>query len=68
MYILPEDINQIKISKETEIILMKPDQDIILDILVLFPGGITQEFQGFWIYKINKLIEGDESACDSCQN
>lgn len=52
-YLLPEDLNQIKIDKEAIIIPMRYDEDLFVEIFGLFPGGEFQQKKGFWLYKIN---------------
>ncbi len=54
-YLLPENINQIKIDKteETMIVFMEYDENLFKDVWEKFPGGEFQEKEGFWIFKIN---------------
>jgi len=72
VYLLPKDLNQIKIEKQAEIIFMSPDPDSILEVLLMFPDGTLQEINKFWIYKTNKPVnlfepENQESDCATCQ-
>ncbi|MCD6528536.1 glycosyltransferase family 39 protein [bacterium] len=53
-YILPEDFNQIKIkSKETVIVPMRYDENLLNEISKKFPGGEILKKNGFYVYKIN---------------
>ncbi|MBZ9571989.1 glycosyltransferase family 39 protein [Patescibacteria group bacterium] len=52
-YLLPEDLDQIKIDKKTVIVPMKYDQNIFGEFSKRFPGGKIEEKEGFFVYKIN---------------
>jgi len=52
IYLLPENLDQIKIEEETEIVLMKHDQEIFSKLTTMFPMGKIQEENGIWIFKI----------------
>ena len=54
-YLLPENLNQIKIKQEPEktfILLMEYDRDTLIQLMTSFPGGQLKPEQGFWIYEI----------------
>lgn len=52
IYLLPENLDQIKTEKETEIVLMKYDQEIFSKLITMFPLGKIQEESGIWIFKV----------------
>ena len=53
-YLLPEDLNQIKIDNKGMVILpMKYDQGLFNELSRKFPGGKIEEKEGFSIYKVN---------------
>jgi len=54
IYLLPENLNQIKIDKEkgAVIVPLQYDEDLLLKIVIFFPGGKFQEKNGNWIYEI----------------
>lgn len=53
VYLLPEDLNQIKIEKETVIIPMGYDKDLFNELYQRFPQGEAQEKEEIWIYSLN---------------
>jgi hypothetical protein len=51
---LPEDLNQIKIDKGMNVILlMKYEAGIFNRLKEIFPQGEIQEKEGIWFYQIN---------------
>jgi hypothetical protein len=52
-YLLPEDIEKIKIEKRGVILLMAQDQELANKISNLFPQGNWRKEKDFWIYQIN---------------
>lgn len=52
-YLLPEDLNQIKIKKKTVIIPMRYDQNLFNEFSQKFPQGKSQKENDIWFYKIN---------------
>ena len=52
-YILPNELNQIKIKKETIIVPLLGDLEIYKKLKNLFPEGKIKSGQGFWSYKVN---------------
>ena len=61
-YFLPEDLNQIKINKETVIVPLQYDEALFNRLYQKFPGGEIQESDGIWIYKIN-YTENNNCNC-----
>ncbi len=55
IYLLPENINQIKINKETVIVPLQYDKDLFSKLFQEFSSGEVQEKNGIHFYKINKL-------------
>jgi len=54
VYLLPESLDQIKIDKGTNIILlMKYEAEIFNRLKGIFPQGQIQEKEGIWFYQIN---------------
>ncbi|MCH8741834.1 hypothetical protein IH779_02945 [Patescibacteria group bacterium] len=53
IYLLPKDLDKIKIEKRTVIVPMKYDKDLLDELKMRFPGGEIQEKDGVWIYKID---------------
>lgn len=53
IYLLPKNLDQIKIRENTTIVLMQYDGKILGRLISMFPGGKIQEKNGIWIYKIN---------------
>ena len=54
VYLLPEDLNQIKIDKGMNVILlMKYEAGIFNRLKEIFPQGEIQEKEGIWFYQIN---------------
>ena len=53
-YLLPKDLDRIKINKEkTVIVSMTFDQNIMNELLKRFPEGEVEEREGFGIFKVN---------------
>jgi hypothetical protein len=53
IYLLPKDLDQIKIeNKKTVILPMQYDENLILELRQKFPQGEIQEKDGVWIYQI----------------
>lgn len=52
IYLLSENLDQIKIEEETEITLLKYDQEIFSKLITMFPMGEIQEENGIWIFNI----------------
>jgi 4-amino-4-deoxy-L-arabinose transferase-like glycosyltransferase len=52
-YLLPEDIEKIKIDKKGVILLMAQDQELAKKISSLFPKGSWKKEKEFWVYEIN---------------
>ena len=53
-YLLPEDLNQIKINnRKAVIIAMRYDESLFAKIQQKFPQGEIQEKDGTWIYRVN---------------
>jgi 4-amino-4-deoxy-L-arabinose transferase-like glycosyltransferase len=52
-YLLPEEIEKIKIDKKGIILLMAQDQELAKKISSLFPQGNWKKEKEFWVYKIN---------------
>ena len=53
-YLLPKDLDRIKINKEkTVIVSMAFDQNIMNELLKRFPEGEIEEREGFGMFKIN---------------
>ncbi|MCJ7786730.1 hypothetical protein MUP06_00740, partial [Patescibacteria group bacterium] len=53
-YLLPEDLNQIKINnRKAVIIAMRYDEGLFAKIQQKFPEGEIQEKDGTWIYRVN---------------
>lgn len=69
-YILPENISKISPQNEALIFLMAEDLDLSAKIMSLFPNGDFYNFEGFWVYKINKVppVALPESSCNCGQN
>jgi len=52
-YLLPEDIEKIKIDKKGVILLMVPDQELADRISTFLSGGVWKREKEFWVYEIN---------------
>lgn len=52
MYLLPKDLDKIRIKRRTVIVPMKYDEDLLNELKKGFPGGEIQEKDGIWIYEI----------------
>jgi len=52
-YLLPEDLNKIKIDKDGVIVLMKYNQNLFNELQTIFPEGEIQEKDEIWTYKID---------------
>jgi len=52
-YLLPEEIEKIKIEKKGVILLMAQDQQLADKISTSIPEGRWEKEKGFWVYKIN---------------
>ena len=52
-YLLPKDLDRIKIDKKGVILLMVFDQNLANEILKKFPEGKIEEREGFGIFKVN---------------
>ena len=52
-YILPTEISSIKIEKETIILPMEKDEELLYELWQKFPQGEIQSKNRFWVYKIN---------------
>lgn len=52
IYLLPKDLDKIKVGKRAVIVLMKYDEDLLDELKRRFPGGEIQEKDGAWIYEI----------------
>lgn len=69
-YLLPSQIDAIKeeldTANETIIFLMSYDTELAAEIINLFPNGNFYNFEGFYIYKINKIpqIALPEAGCN----
>jgi 4-amino-4-deoxy-L-arabinose transferase-like glycosyltransferase len=54
VYLLPESLDQIKIEKGTNVILlMKYEAGVFNRLKEIFPQGQIQEKEGIWLYQIN---------------
>jgi len=53
VYLLPENINKIKIEKETTIVPMRYEENLFEELSQKFPNGEIQTENEIWIYKIN---------------
>ena len=56
-YLLPQNLDQIKIEKETVIIPMRYDENLFINLWQKFPGGEILEKEGIWIYKIGAKLK-----------
>jgi len=52
IYLLPEDLEEIKIKNKGAIVLMQYDKDLILELWKKFPQGEIEEKNGVWVYHI----------------
>lgn len=53
-YLLPEDLNKVKINKSSTVIIpLKPDQDVLISLLKNFKSGELQKRNSIYLYKIN---------------
>jgi hypothetical protein len=52
-YLLPEEVEKIKIDKKGIILLMAQDQELANKISNLFPQGNWKKEKDFWVYQIN---------------
>ena len=52
VYLLPENLEQIKIEKEAVIVPMKYDEDLFGKLQREFPEGKTQQVNQIWIFKV----------------
>jgi 4-amino-4-deoxy-L-arabinose transferase-like glycosyltransferase len=53
IYLLPEDIDKIKIIEEGVIVPMLSDIELLNELSRKFPNGEIIEKEGFWVYEIN---------------
>ena len=51
VYLLPKNLEQIKINKRTIIVPLYYDEDLFQKLYLQFPNGELQEKQGVWIYE-----------------
>jgi hypothetical protein len=51
-YLLPKDLNQIKIDKKTVIVPLKYDESLFNEFYQKFPNGKIKQEKGIWIYEI----------------
>ena len=52
IYLLPENLDEIKIKRNGVIVLMKYDENLIFELWQKFPNGEIQEKNGVWVFKI----------------
>lgn len=52
-YLLPTDLDKIKIGKNTVIVPLQYDEELFRRLLILFPGGEIIKENEVWLYKFN---------------
>jgi hypothetical protein len=55
-YLLPEEIEKIKIKKEAVILIMREDVDIFVKLFATLPKGQLRKEKNFWLYKASPLL------------
>ena len=64
-YLLPEDLNQIKMEKNLVIVPLQYDENLFVQLSIFFLDGEIKEEKGVWIYQINNKVYQINNKCGS---